>query len=168
MKVLIAVADMHLGKAIADFVQRHPWPDSVEFKVLHVIEPFPLGSVEPSYATGKLLDEDRKLGQRIVTNVSSDLKAALPKARFEEVVTFGTPNSTILETAEKWPADLIIMGAHCCTRFDRIFLGSVPMSVTSHAPCSVAVVRVDQTKPLELELCNTDLPEQFCEFSSVE
>jgi nucleotide-binding universal stress UspA family protein len=167
MKVLIAVADKHLGKAIADFVKQHPWPEKVEFKILHVVEPFPLGSTQPSYATERLIDEDRKLGLRIIGVVSSELKRALPKAQIDEEIVVGTPNNTILETAAKWPADLIVMGSHCCTRFDRVVLGSVPLSVTSHAPCSVAIVRVDQAKPLEIELCENDLPDQIREFSSI-
>jgi nucleotide-binding universal stress UspA family protein len=56
-------------------------------------------------------------------------------------VLFGTPESRIVETAEAWQADLIIVGSHHHSRWERLLLGSVSDSVVHHAPCSVLVVR---------------------------
>src|SRR5271155_5936940 len=159
MKVLIAVEDKHFAKKIAEFVEAHPWPEPVEFKVLHVVEPFPLGSSETSYATEKFVEEDRKLALKIVQVVSSQLKQSLPTANIEEVVMTGTANRVILEVADEWPAEMIVMGSHCCAALDRILLGSVPLSVASHAPCSVAIVRLSEEKPMQFEMCEEELPE---------
>src|SRR5215475_9101717 len=86
MRVLIAVADKHLGKAIVDFVKAHPWPTALEIKILNVLEPFPLGSADPSYATEKLIEEDRKLGVEIVNFVSTQLKQEFPSATIEHTI----------------------------------------------------------------------------------
>lgn len=56
-------------------------------------------------------------------------------------VLFGSPDSRIVETAEEWHADLIIVGSHGYSRWERLLLGSVSDSVVHHAPCSVFVVR---------------------------
>ena len=56
-------------------------------------------------------------------------------------VLFGTPESRIVETAEEIQADLIIVGSHGYSRWERLLLGSVSNSVVQHAPCSVLVVR---------------------------
>ncbi|CAN5612831.1 MAG: universal stress protein [Pyrinomonadaceae bacterium] len=56
-------------------------------------------------------------------------------------ILFGSPDSRIVQTAEEWKADLIIVGSHGYSRWERLLLGSVSDSVVHHAPCSVFVVR---------------------------
>ena len=47
----------------------------------------------------------------------------------------------ILDVAEEWGADLIVVGSHGYRALKRFLLGSVSHSVVSHAKCSVEVVR---------------------------
>jgi nucleotide-binding universal stress UspA family protein len=54
---------------------------------------------------------------------------------------FGSPDSRIVEAAESFGADLIVVGSHGYNRWERLLLGSVSASVVHHAPCSVLVVR---------------------------
>ncbi|MBK7708830.1 MAG: universal stress protein [Acidobacteria bacterium] len=56
-------------------------------------------------------------------------------------VLHGSPESRIVETAEEFGADLIIVGSHGYNSWERLLLGSVSDSVVHHAPCSVLVVR---------------------------
>src|SRR5918998_3891505 len=58
----------------------------------------------------------------------------------------GDPRSVIVDEAERWSADLIVIGTHGYTGIKRWLLGSVAQAVISHAPCSVEVVR---KKPAE-------------------
>jgi nucleotide-binding universal stress UspA family protein len=51
------------------------------------------------------------------------------------------PVRAILESADSWKADVIVMGSHGRRGLDRIVLGSVSESVALHAHCSVEVVR---------------------------
>jgi nucleotide-binding universal stress UspA family protein len=53
----------------------------------------------------------------------------------------GPPQSVILEAAERWPADLIVVGSHGYGAWHRLVLGSVSQAVVLHARCSVEVVR---------------------------
>ncbi len=59
-------------------------------------------------------------------------------------VLSGSPAQTIVEEAENWGADLIVVGSHGYGFWERMFIGSVSNAVVHHAPCSVMVVR--QTK----------------------
>jgi nucleotide-binding universal stress UspA family protein len=51
------------------------------------------------------------------------------------------PYKVILHEAEVWPADLIVVGSHGRTGFDRFIMGSVSEAVALHAVCSVEIIR---------------------------
>lgn len=62
----------------------------------------------------------------------------------EKEVLTGSVKQIIVDEAEKFGADLIIVGSHGYGFLDRVLLGSVSDFVTHHAPCSVLVVRADK------------------------
>ena len=53
----------------------------------------------------------------------------------------GPPRVVILDEAESWGADLIVVGSHGYRAWERFLLGSVSQSVVSHAKCFVEVIR---------------------------
>jgi len=53
--------------------------------------------------------------------------------------------TVILDEAESWGADLIVLGSHGYNAWKRFLLGSVSQAVVSHAKCSVEVVRCSPT-----------------------
>jgi nucleotide-binding universal stress UspA family protein len=59
------------------------------------------------------------------------------KTHFEQ----GHAGNTILATAQKINADLLVMGSHGKSNIDRILIGSVSSFVVEHSPVSVLVVR---------------------------
>jgi nucleotide-binding universal stress UspA family protein len=56
-------------------------------------------------------------------------------------VELGIPAQVIVEAAESWGADLVVVGSHGYGFWGRIALGSVSDAVVHHSPCSVLVVR---------------------------
>jgi nucleotide-binding universal stress UspA family protein len=60
-----------------------------------------------------------------------------------------TPVDAILRTADEWPADLIVMGTHGRSGFERLLLGSVTEKVLRKARCPVLTVptRVVEARP---------------------
>ena len=60
-------------------------------------------------------------------------------------ILFGSPERVIVEEAENWGADLIVVGSHGYGFWERMFLGSVSNAIVHHAPCSVLIVRGKQT-----------------------
>jgi nucleotide-binding universal stress UspA family protein len=59
----------------------------------------------------------------------------------ETLVREGDPGTEIIQEAESWPADLIVIGSHGHQGLKRLLLGSVAHYVTNHATCSVEIVR---------------------------
>ncbi|MFV2062080.1 MAG: universal stress protein [Chloroflexota bacterium] len=53
----------------------------------------------------------------------------------------GDPAGQIVNVAESWEADLVVVGTHGRTGLRRILMGSVARNVLHHAPCSVLIVR---------------------------
>lgn len=56
-------------------------------------------------------------------------------------VAEGDPKTEIVASAEAWGADVIVVGSHGRSLFDRALLGSVSESVARYARCSVEIVR---------------------------
>lgn len=67
-------------------------------------------------------------------------KLALPKARVTSVVLSGGVYHELLQDAETWGADLIVVGSHRPVMSDYL-LGSNAKTIVRHAQCSVLVVR---------------------------
>lgn len=63
------------------------------------------------------------------------------QGEFELIIDDGTPQALILDRAEQWQADLIIVGSHGQTSAAHALLGSVTHSVIRHAHCPVLIVR---------------------------
>jgi nucleotide-binding universal stress UspA family protein len=57
----------------------------------------------------------------------------------------GRPKETIVDEADRWGADLIVVGSHGYGAFRRLFLGSVSLAVAANAHCNVEIVRCPAT-----------------------
>jgi universal stress protein F len=65
----------------------------------------------------------------------------VPKDLFGSAeVAVGVPWQAVCETARKLEADLVVIGSHGYSGFDRV-LGTTAAKVVNHAHCSVLVVR---------------------------
>jgi nucleotide-binding universal stress UspA family protein len=62
-------------------------------------------------------------------------------------VLSGSPGATIVDEAERWKADLIVLGSHGFGPLRRCVLGSVSLAVVLHAHCSVQVARSHKPPP---------------------
>lgn len=58
-----------------------------------------------------------------------------------EFVEEGKPAAKIVEAAQQWQADVIVMGSHGRGAVTAVLMGSVAHGVLHHAPCPVMVVR---------------------------
>ena len=52
-----------------------------------------------------------------------------------------SPKDAIVEEAERWGADLIVVGSHGYRGPERALLGSVSHAVATQAKCSVEIAR---------------------------
>ena len=125
-----------------------PWPAGTIVRVLSVVQPYvpPAAEYIPGAATlDDLRDEHVRIAQQLATSVAAELVSAEIQA--ESAVRVGDARSAIIDDAEEWNADLIVVGSHGRTGLKRWLLGSVAQAVVSHAPCSVEVVRTRRVGP---------------------
>lgn len=151
MKILVATdGSLFSGHAVSEVVNR-PWPAGSEVRVMSVIEP-PLLPSPDTWAMPEGFYED------VVTASENEARVALNKAaemlgasETEGLVVTttlikGHPRQAILEEAEDWGADLIVVGSHGYRGLTRLLLGSVAQAVAAHANCSVEIVRRREPK----------------------
>ena len=152
MKVLLAVDGSPCSAAAVEEVGNRPWPDNSHVRVLSAYEmPLPLtpeGWALPPGYFDELDIEVRKQAQTIVDQTLEKLRPRLNKTmELDGVFLPGVPRNVILDEAESWGADLIVLGSHGYRAWERFLLGSVSQSVVSHAKCSVEVVRCRPLRP---------------------
>ncbi|MCV6637382.1 TSUP family transporter [Candidatus Albibeggiatoa sp. nov. NOAA] len=88
---------------------------------------------------GDYSDRHRKEAKSIVDRVVDLMKQKGVKASGE--VLMGSPATTIVDAAKDKAIDLIIMGSHGSSGFEKVLMGSVSDRVIGHAPCAVFVAR---------------------------
>lgn len=59
----------------------------------------------------------------------------------ESMFVEGRTGQEIVNTAESWDADLVVLGSHGYTGLSRVVLGSVAEYVVRHASCAVLTVK---------------------------
>jgi nucleotide-binding universal stress UspA family protein len=83
------------------------------------------------------LDEAR----RWATNANERLHAQFPAWDMRTEVCGHSPAWAIVEKADEWKPDLIVLGSHNRSALGRLFLGSVSQTVLTEARCSVRIAR---------------------------
>ena len=101
----------------------------------------------PAAYNPNLEKEIKELAAQAVEQAERKIRERFPdlKENLTTKVLRGSPEQAIVEEAEEWGADLIVVGSHGYGFWERMFLGSVSNAIIHHAPCSVMVVR--KSKP---------------------
>jgi nucleotide-binding universal stress UspA family protein len=148
MKILLAIDDSEYSQAAISEVIKRQWPARSTVRVLSAVESFPPMAVEPWYGGSEGLEKiDTELKKRASNLTKRTVKLLKKKGlRAQSVLRSGSAASEIVDEAEQWPADLIVLGSHGYGALKRLLLGSVALSVVSQAPCSVEVVRSKKRK----------------------
>ncbi len=146
MKILLAVDGSPCSDAAVNEVARRPWPAGSEIKVVSAVEPAIVPAAETWVLPESYMEQVKKAAQdqaRAAIDKAAQRLRASPAADLQiatEVIE-GYPKYVIPEEAERWEADLIVVGSHGYRGLKRLWLGSVSHAVVSHAKCSVAIVR---------------------------
>jgi nucleotide-binding universal stress UspA family protein len=104
--------------------------------LISVIDRTAVESAAPEVPRDDLLAEAREHAANVIAEWRPKLA---PGA--QTLTPEGHPAEEIVEAAEAWPADLIVIGSHGRGGLGRVLLGSVAEAVMRHAPCPVLVVR---------------------------
>jgi nucleotide-binding universal stress UspA family protein len=142
MKILLAIDGSAPSQDAIDEVAHRPWPSASKLLILSVIQPYTPPATEIVLASATLEEVRQRQAQ--------DAEQFTRKARerigasglsVETAVREGDPRTAIIDAADEWQADLIVVGSHGRTGLTRLVMGSVAQAVVAHAHCSVEVVR---------------------------
>lgn len=151
MKILIGVDGSPYSDAALDEVAQRAWPAGSEVLVVTAYE-MPLAPTPEVWAMP--VDYYERLERAMRSQTDAIIEAAIGRlkkavgdtVKLEGKAVMGSPKSVIVDEAEKWKADLIVVGSHGYPTWERLLLGSVSQTVVSHAKCSVEVVRLPGQK----------------------
>ncbi|MFZ5560194.1 MAG: universal stress protein [Pseudomonadota bacterium] len=139
-------------------------PSDAQVRVVHVIE-LPSWTVPLEY--GVVYDVELlqtslvKAGKDILERAKTLLKHKGIDARTQlvELAAIDAHNipQAILQVAESWPADVIVVGTHGRRGFNRLLMGSVAETLLRSAARPVLLVRApDTAEPIEVTPAATD------------
>src|SRR5690349_11027850 len=115
MKILLAVDGSDYSEAAVAGVSKRPWPVDSQIKVLSVIEPFTPYMTEIWATSNEFWEELDKASKdqaqmAVNTAVEQLSKSASKSLVISTEIIKGNPKNAILDEAERWGADLIVLG----------------------------------------------------------
>jgi nucleotide-binding universal stress UspA family protein len=144
MRILLAIDDSKFSEAAAETVMEQARPHGTEVRILHVVESPPLlvarelGGYEP--ALENALQSQKQHAATLVAKAAELLRVR--GLNVTAALEMGDAKSKILDVAEEWHADLIVLGSHGRKGLNRFLMGGVSDAVARHACCSVEIVRI--------------------------
>jgi nucleotide-binding universal stress UspA family protein len=137
MKILLAIDSSALSEMVVTELESRLWPPKTEVRVLTVIDLFALtssvGYLEP------FIKGENDAAKAFVHAAAERLTRGGFMAT--GIVVEGYPGTSIVEEADRWDADLVMVGSHGHSGFVRFLLGSIAKAVVQNAACSVEIVR---------------------------
>ena len=149
MKILLATDGAPCSEAALNEVAERPWPVDSQVRVITAVGPHGPLVAEPWLVSTGYFEEvekvERQQAEVTLERAAAKLRDGTESSKLEISTRLlkGSPKRAIVEEAESWGADLIVVGSHDYHTWERMLLGSVSQTVTLHAPCSVEVVRAD-------------------------
>ena len=148
MKILLAVdGSKHALAAILKCCEIVAISEETEIKIVSVANISSSIGVEPYVTSSEfhlsINKEIKKMAETFVADAKFTVIEKLgDKVKLETKILRGSPKVEIVEEAENWGADLIVVGSHGYGFFERMLIGSVSNAILHHAPCSVLVVKL--------------------------
>ena len=148
MKILIATDGSDFSKAaIEKACEILGGGGDKLIEIISVSEEVANPGTEPFGVSAEYIQEMEKIGREQATKFASEAEEII-RGRFADSsvqvttkIIKGSAGRAIVEEAESWGADLIVVGSHGYGFWGRTFLGSTSNQVIHHAHCSVLVVR---------------------------
>ena len=151
MKILIAIDDSKCSERVVEFVCKAcNWKDTDELMVLSVVEPLPREFTFLRINDCDIGDYNKqieKAHKKLVDSAAERIKSKLNNDNITTKIANGMVAPCIVQTAENWNANLIVMGSHGGKGFRRMIIGSVAEEVLRKASCTVEIVKESTVIP---------------------
>ena len=147
MKILFATDGAKQSEAAIEMLKHFQLGAGDEVKVISVIDMAVPMAVD---IYGGYLPDTSEFEKTAKENASKILESAAsalrehfndPPLNVVTEVLYGSPESRIVEASEEFKPNLVVVGSHGYSTWERLILGSVSDSVAHHVPCSVLIVR---------------------------
>jgi nucleotide-binding universal stress UspA family protein len=110
-------------------------------RLLHIVDDTVAFNTPDGAGVNYVLDALRKSGEEAVAGAKERVRRAKLEAETELVENAtGRVADAIVERAKRWKADLIVMGTHGRSGFDRLLIGSNAELVVRHSTIPVLLV----------------------------
>ena len=153
MKIVLAIDGSDFSKVAIHELIKMTLSSNSEIHIINVYEvpkTTGLGLHTMGGKIGNYIEEIRsnaqKLGNKIVSEAFDKIKTENKALTITTSVVDGLPKKEILEKAEAFDADLIVVGSQGQGAFSRSLLGSVSQYLATHAKCSVMIVKDKDAK----------------------
>ena len=153
MRILIGYDGSPAAKAALEELRNAGLPEKAEAYVLSVYPPIlpleslaPDGNVPSGYALAyrdAVANQKAALARSLADAQSAarKVRARFPGWKISSGASVDVPAHAILDKAESWKADLIVLGSRGWSEFGKLLLGSVADKVLNHASCPVRLSR---------------------------
>jgi nucleotide-binding universal stress UspA family protein len=145
MKIILATDGSPFSVAMVKEFAGRPLPINTKVKIISVYEADRLMNVAPMGVLTEYYDDasmnSLKFAENSVAAAAEIIRNKNPELAVLTEAIEGAPKTVIVDEAEKFGADLIVLGSHGYGLVERLLLGSVSQSVALHAKCSVEIVR---------------------------
>jgi nucleotide-binding universal stress UspA family protein len=140
MNILLAVDDSLHSQTAVEAALSRTWPAKSNFNVVCVIE-----SLDGEERANRLVAEAEESARHLVEKIADKIKKKFDDTSVQYEVLHGNSSKMLIDTADKWQADLIVMGSRGRQGLTRLLLGSVSQKVLLEGKCSVLIVRNNPT-----------------------
>lgn len=136
MNILIAFDGTPVAQAALAAAMARSWPESTVFRIMIVV-PQNISWVEDQrVVSNKLYDAQKLINQAVL-----QMEGAHPYSVVLGQIDIGEPETDFVEFANRWPADLIILGSSEEHESDSFREGSLTESLFRAAKCPLLIVR---------------------------
>jgi nucleotide-binding universal stress UspA family protein len=145
MKIILATDGSPFSVAMVKDFAHWTLPINTEVKIISVYEADRLMNVAPMGVLTEYYDDadmiSLQFAKKSVAAAAEIIRNKNPDLSVLTEAIEGVPKTVIVDEAEKFGADLIVLGSHGYGLVERLLLGSVSQWVALHAKCSVEIVR---------------------------
>lgn len=144
MKIIVALDGSPSSEPAFEALKKLKWPGGTEIKLLAVVSKSDDASGFAGKRSASATEHDREIVEgatETLESMAQKLRTQLPQCIITDEVRQGDAKSKIVEQAEDWTAELIVMGSRGIKGIQSMLLGSVSQSVVAQSPCPVIVAR---------------------------
>ncbi len=134
MKVLVAIDSSPSANDLLDEIAKRPWQGDTEFRLVSAVEDCSNWEASEEFTHQAEIILKNRI-DRLTGRLSSPMKV-------EGELLLGVTTPSIVQEAQNWKADLLIIGCHGSTGARRRDNNNIASELVNNAPCSVEVIKL--------------------------